>query len=63
MRRVPARRPVLHRGAVGTAINPVTHTNWEGVGVVPDVAVPAGRALEEAHRLAIQDLAARMPAL
>jgi retinol-binding protein 3 len=40
----------------GRSINPVTHTNWQGVGVVPDVAVPADRALDEAHRRAIQDL-------
>ena len=31
-------------------VNPVTHTNWEGVGVVPDVKVPAGDALETALR-------------
>ncbi|MEV8097226.1 S41 family peptidase [Kitasatospora sp. NPDC085879] len=30
------------------SINPVTGTNWEGVGVVPDVAVPAGEALVQA---------------
>ena len=33
------------------AINPITHTNWEGVGVEPDVKVPAGKALEEALKL------------
>lgn len=33
------------------AINPVTHTNWEGVGVEPDVKVPAGDALKTALRL------------
>lgn len=36
----------------GRAINPVTGTNWEGVGVKPDVDVAADDALETAHRLA-----------
>jgi hypothetical protein len=35
--------------ATGRAINPVTHTNWEGVGVKPDHDVPPGEALREAH--------------
>jgi retinol-binding protein 3 len=30
------------------AINPVTHTNWEGVGVAPDVEVTAADALQVA---------------
>jgi tetratricopeptide (TPR) repeat protein len=34
------------------AINPVTGGNWEGVGVVPDVRVPAAAALETAVELA-----------
>jgi C-terminal processing protease CtpA/Prc len=34
------------------SINPVTGTNWEGIGVVPDIAVPAEEALE----LALTDL-------
>ncbi|HEY8573792.1 S41 family peptidase [Phenylobacterium sp.] len=29
-------------------VNPVTKTNWEGVGVKPDIAVPAGEALKTA---------------
>ena len=33
------------------AINPVTKTNWEGVGVEPDVKVPAADALATAQRL------------
>jgi len=36
----------------GRAINPITKTNWEGVGVKPDVAVDASRALDVAHDLA-----------
>jgi hypothetical protein len=36
----------------GTAINPITRTNWEGVGVKPDVAVEADSALDVAYRLA-----------
>jgi hypothetical protein len=33
------------------AINPVTHTNWEGTGVEPDVKVPADHALAKAKEL------------
>ncbi len=33
------------------AINPITKTNWEGVGVEPDVKVPAGDALKTALNL------------
>jgi retinol-binding protein 3 len=43
----------------GRAINPVTKTNWEGVGVKPDVAVSAEEALETAHRLARVAVGAR----
>lgn len=38
----------------GRAINPVTKTNWEGVGVKPDVPVAAERALEAAHLAALR---------
>jgi len=38
----------------GRAINPVTRTNWEGVGVKPDVAVSADSALDVAHGLAVK---------
>jgi retinol-binding protein 3 len=40
----------------GMAINPVTGTNWEGVGVQPDVAVAATEALKTAHLLALENL-------
>jgi len=37
--------------SVGRTVNPVSGTNWEGVGVRPDVAVPASQALEKALAL------------
>ncbi|MGE7435469.1 S41 family peptidase [Kitasatospora sp. NPDC001175] len=40
------------------AVNPVTGTNWEGVGVVPDIAVPADRALDAAGEDALRGSAA-----
>jgi retinol-binding protein 3 len=45
--------------ATGRAINPITKTNWEGVGVEPDVAVPAESALREAHMAALTKLIAQ----
>lgn len=41
------------------AINPVTKTNWEGVGVEPDVKVPAEDALTTAQALAAKEIASR----
>jgi hypothetical protein len=37
-----------------TPINPITHDNWEGRGVVPDVAVASDVALDTARRLALE---------
>lgn len=39
---------------VGMARNPYTHTNWEGTGVVPNVATKAGGALLEAYGRALR---------
>lgn len=36
----------------GAAINPITKTNWEGVGVVPEVQVPQAEAMDKALELA-----------
>ena len=44
---------------VGRAVNPITKTNWEGVGVEPDVSVPAQTALETAHVAALKNKLAR----
>lgn len=38
------------------AVNPVSGTNWELVGVTPDIAVPAADALDRAHREALAEL-------
>jgi hypothetical protein len=44
---------------VARAINPITNTNWEGTGIAPNIACPADRALEVAHREALKGLAAK----
>ena len=38
------------------AVNPVSKTDWEGVGVKPDVSVPAADALKTAHVLALRKI-------
>jgi len=38
------------------AVNPVTRTNWEGTGVIPDVPVPAEQAYDKAYFLALSKL-------
>lgn len=45
----------------GRAISPITNTNWEGTGVEPDIKVPAERALDEAHRRAVERVLERAP--
>jgi C-terminal processing protease CtpA/Prc len=37
-------------------VNPITKSNWEGVGVAPDVKVAAPQALETAQKLAMEAL-------
>lgn len=36
------------------SISTVTGTNWEGVGVVPDIRVPADQALDQALEEALK---------
>lgn len=43
---------------VGRVTSPVTGTNWEGVGVVPDIAVSPAKALLAARLEAVRTLAA-----
>ena len=54
----PIARSVVAMIPVGRAINPVTKTNWEGVGVVPDVEVPSDEALDEARGMIFDELIA-----
>lgn len=42
----------------GRAINPLTKTNWEGVGVKPDIECDTAAARARAHELALQRLVA-----
>lgn len=41
----------------GRAVNPVSGTNWEGVGVRPDIPCAAAESLGQAHALALVRLA------
>lgn len=41
------------------AINPITKTNWEGTGVVPDIEFPASQAFDRAYTMALEKLAAK----
>jgi CubicO group peptidase (beta-lactamase class C family) len=36
----------------GKAINPITKTNWEGVGVIPEIETSVEEALDKTHELA-----------
>lgn len=42
----------------GSPRNPNTGGNWEGTGVIPDVAVPWDQALTRAHTLALEGIVA-----
>jgi len=36
------------------SVNPVTGTNWQGTGIVPDISVPEDEALDVAYRKALE---------
>jgi hypothetical protein len=45
--------------SVARAVNPLTGTNWEGRGVIPDMEAASEQALVTAHRAALNDLLAQ----
>jgi hypothetical protein len=45
-----------------TPINPITHANWEGVGVKPDRVVASADALDVAHIAALETATTEVPA-
>jgi len=47
--------------STGRAINPYTNTNWEGIGVTPDVRASPAEALTVAHLNAVDTLLASQP--
>jgi hypothetical protein len=47
---------ILIRLPYGRAYNPENNEGWEGVGVIPDIAVPSEQALEAAHATALRNL-------
>ncbi|MCX7359162.1 MAG: S41 family peptidase [Alphaproteobacteria bacterium] len=47
--------------SMGTPVNPITHSNWEGAGVQPNVVTPVADALTRARALALE-AALRAPA-
>lgn len=42
----------------GRAINPISGTNWEGTGVIPDIPCPQAAALDVAHQEALKTILA-----
>jgi hypothetical protein len=47
--------------SVASPENPITHANWEGDGVQPDVAAASADALSRAHQVALERIAAAAP--
>jgi len=56
---VPLARGFIAFVPTGRAINPITRTNWEHVGVAPDLAAPAADAIQVAYAAALKVVAAR----
>ncbi|MEV8510232.1 S41 family peptidase [Actinoplanes sp. NPDC051475] len=59
--RLPVGSEFVLSVSYGRPVHPVTGTSWEGTGVTPTVEAPAGEALDVAHALALERLAAGAP--
>jgi ketosteroid isomerase-like protein len=53
---IPIGQGLAFSVSVGRPEHPRTGKGWEAVGVQPDIAVPAGSALQAAHKAALQNL-------
>jgi Peptidase family S41/N-terminal domain of Peptidase_S41 in eukaryotic IRBP len=54
----PVSRAVMIAIPFARSINPVTGTNWQGTGVIPDVAVPEAEAYDVAYGKALRHVLA-----
>jgi C-terminal processing protease CtpA/Prc len=41
---------------IGRSINPMTGTNWEGIGVTPDISIPPEQAFNMAYKMALESI-------
>jgi len=58
-RAYPVSRAVMIGIPFARSINPITGTNWQGTGVVPDVAVPEAEAYDVAYGKALRHVLAQ----
>ncbi|MFI7599426.1 S41 family peptidase [Actinoplanes sp. NPDC049681] len=56
--RLPVGTEFVLSVSYGRPVHPATGTSWEGTGVAPTIETPAGEALDVAHALALERLAA-----
>lgn len=61
-RRIPIAPGFVLSISYNRPIHPLSGTNWEGVGVEPDVRIDPALALEAAEQSALAELDARLPA-
>jgi C-terminal processing protease CtpA/Prc len=41
---------------IGREINPITGTDWEGKGIIPDIPVAEAQTLEVAYQMALKSI-------